>query len=398
MLSIDKLPVPAELEANLIRWRRHVHQHPELSEQEFKTAAYVEAELRAMGIDEVESLSPTSRVAWIRGQGQAESSGNRVIALRADMDALPVPEATGFAFASENPGVSHACGHDGHIAIQLGAASILMQCRSSFSGSVKLIFQPAEEKAPGGARELVDLGVMDGVDAISGLHIMNDPVGMIRVCTDRAASTASDSCWIDIEGCGSHGSMPQKGIDPVMVGAEVVMALQTIVSRSISPDRFAVVSPTIFQAGDVINAIPQRAKLGVNIRTKNADDRVKVRERTEALARGIAEANGAHADISWHEGCPAIEQDPAMIERALRVAKAVQPEGLTATGHGMFASEDFSFMAEKAPAVYVILGGGTAEEGCPYANHHPAFRFDERCLLAGARYQAAIALDYLINP
>lgn len=399
MLSCEDfaaLPLPPSLEEDLLRWRRYVHQHPELSEAECGTAAYVEAALRAMGIDEVSAPTPTSRTAYIRGLGSAGTG--RTVALRADMDALPVPEATGLPFASENPGVSHACGHDGHVAILLGAAAALQALRGEFSGSVKLIFQHAEEVAPGGARELVEKGVMEGVDAAVGLHIMTDPVGMIRVCTDLAASTASDCCWIDIEGCGSHASMPQASVDPVMIGAEIVTALQTIVSRSISPDHFAVVSPTVFSGGEVINAIPQRARIGVNIRTKDPADREKTRERTEALARGIAQANGASAEVEWLEGCPAIIQDPAMIERAMRVAQAVQPEGLAAAGHGMFASEDFSFLAEKAPSVYVILGGGTPEEGYPYKNHHPAFRFDERCLIAGVRFETAMALDLLMNP
>ena len=239
---------------------------------------------------------------------------------------------------------------------------------------------------------------MNGVDAVIGLHIMNDPIGMIRVSTTPAFSTASDCVWATITGCGTHASMPEGGVDPVMIGSEIVMALHTIVSRSISPDHFAVVSPTIFQGGDVINVIPQTARIGINIRTKDPGDRVRIHERIEALVRGIAEANGASVEFEWLPGCPAVIQDPEMIERALAVAREMLPEGKAATGSGISASEDFSYLAECAPAAYVTLGGGTAAEGYPHRNHHPAYRYSEEALPVGARYEAALALDILQNP
>ena len=279
--------------SDLVRWRRYVHQHPELSYHESETATYVEEELRKLGVTDISAPTPTSRVAEITGLAPAPAGVRpAVVAIRADMDALPVPEAEGLDFCSVNPGVSHACGHDAHVAMLLGAAKILMEERENFSGTVRLIFQHAEEAAPGGAKELVAAGVMKGVDAVIGLHVMNDPIGQIRVCTVPAFSTASDCVWATITGCGTHASMPEGGIDPVMIGSEVVMALHTIVSRNISPDHFAVVSPTVFQAGDVINAIPQKARIGINIRTKDPDDRVRIHDRVEALIRGIAEANG----------------------------------------------------------------------------------------------------------
>ena len=370
---------------DLVRWRRHVHQHPELSYHESETAAYVEEELQKLGVTDISAPTPTSRVAEITGLAPA-STGVRpaVVAIRADMDALPVPEAEGLDFCSVNPGVSHACGHDAHVAMLLGAAKILMEERKKFSGTVRLIFQHAEEAAPGGAKELVAAGVMKGVDAVIGLHVMNDPIGQIRVCTVPAFSTASDCVWATITGCGTHASMPEGGIDPVMIGSEVVMALHTIVSRNISPDHFAVV--------------PQKARIGINIRTKDPDDRVRIHDRVEALIRGIAEANGGTAAFEWLAGCPAVIQDPEMIERALRVARETLPPGKAAVGTGMSASEDFSYFAECAPAAYVILGGGNAEEGYPHRNHHPAYRYSEAALPVGARYEAALALDILKNP
>ena len=382
------------LEADLCRWRRHVHEHPELSYQEFQTAAYVESELRAMGIQEIEAPTPTSRTAVIRGE-LADSRPTRTFAIRADMDALPVEEAEGLPFRSLNSGVSHACGHDAHVAMLLGTAKMLWAKRALFAGAVKLIFQHAEEKSPGGAVELVKAGVLEGVDACMGLHVMNGRTGHIDVCVSPTASSSADGVWIEVAGCGTHASVPQGGVDPILVGAEIVTALHTIVSRSIAPDRFAVVSPTIFQGGGVINVIPHSATIAASIRAKTASDRRLIKERVETIARGIASAHGAHVSFRWEEGCPAVVQDPGMAERALRVAKTIVPPDHVHAGAGMSGSEDFSYFSEQVPSVYVILGGGDVSEGYPYQNHHPAFRFNESVLLIGTQMETAMALDFL---
>ena len=382
------------LRTELVRWRRHVHQHPELSFEEVETAAYIETELRTMGYDDVVAPTPTSRVATLRGG----LPGERTIAIRADIDALPVEEAEGLPFRSVRPGVAHVCGHDNHVAILLGTAKVLLALRDQLPGTVKFFFQHAEESAPGGAQDMVDAGVLERVDACVGLHVMNDPVGLVRVTTERAVSTACDAVWLTIRGCGTHGSMPHAGVDPLLVGAEMLLAFHTIVSRNISPDHFAVVSPTVFQGGSVFNVIPDTAKLGVNVRTKDPADRELIFRRIETIAKNIAAANDAAVDITFEPGCAATIQDPAMIERALRVAREVMPEGKVATGKGMTGSEDFSVFAEHVPSVYLILGGGTAEEGYPYQNHHPAFGADEACLLEGVKMETALALDFLTNP
>lgn len=384
-------PIP---EDDLVRWRRHVHRHPELSFCEHQTVAYVEAELRAMGIEAIRRPTDTSLTADIVGTLPA-TGPVRTIALRADMDALPVEEAEGLEFCSENPGVSHVCGHDAHVAILLGTAKVLTVLRSTFAGRVRLIFQHAEESLPGGARDMVAAGVLDGVDACAGLHVWNDRIGRLSVCTDRVATTASDAAWITIEGRGTHGSMPHAGIDPILVGSELVGALHTIVSRNISPDRFVVVSPTVFEAGNVVNVIPQTARIGLNIRTKDADDRALVRERVYTLAEHVAAAHGAKVKIDWQSGYDAIVQDEGMIARALRVAKETLPEQLVATRTGWTASEDFSAFANRVPAVYLFLGAGGPEEGYHVQNHHPAFRADERCLPYGVAVETAFALDFL---
>lgn len=382
------------LENNLLRWRRHIHQHPELSFNESETASYIETELRKLGVENVFSPTPTSRVADIQGLKQGPGQ-NAVVAIRADIDALPVEEASGLPFCSVNSGVSHACGHDSHAAMLLGTASLLLAKRKEFAGTVRLIFQHAEEKEPGGAAELVRAGVMKNVGAVIGLHVMNRPTGEIAVCTDQAASTACDSVWINIKGCGTHASMPQSGVDPVLVGSEVVTALHTIVSRSIPPGTFAVISPTVFQAGTVVNVIPDSAKIGVNIRTKGRAVSDLVKKRITEVAESVCSAYGASCSFDWKPGCPAVIQDERMIRRALKVAHAMLPPDRVATHHGMPASEDFSHLSDEAPGVYVLLGYGTEAEGYPYQNHHPAFRINEACMITGTQYETALALDTL---
>lgn len=382
------------LSDDLVRWRRHLHQHPELSFCEKETSAYIEAELRAMGIDCIAHPAASSVVAVIEGEAPA-AGPVRTVALRADLDALAVEEAEGLACRSVNKGIAHVCGHDAHMAILLGAAKTLFARRREFAGSVKLIFQHAEELLPGGATELVKAGVLEGVDACIGLHVWNDRIGRVSVCTEPTATTASDAAWITITGRGTHGSMPHAGIDPILVGAEIVGALHTIVSRSIAPGSFAVVSPTIFQGGEVINVIAQTAKIGINIRSKDEAVRAVIKERVYALSESIAAAHGASASIEWTRGYDAVVQDEGMIARALRVAHESFDDDHVQTRGGWTASEDFSAYSAKVPSVYLFLGAGSSEEGYPYQNHHPAFRIHEGCLMPGVMMEAALALDCL---
>lgn len=379
-------------DAELIGWRRHFHEHPELSYAEHETAAYIERELRAMGLTDVRAPTPTSRVADIVGTGAAGAM--RTIALRADIDALPVEESTGHACRSQVKGCSHACGHDAHAAMLLGAAKALWAQRSTFRGRVRLIFQHGEESSPGGAFDLCAAGVLEGVDACAGMHVRNEPLGMLLIADGKTATSACDDVWIDIEGCGTHASMPHAGVDPLLVGAQMLLALHTIVSRSIAPGRFAVVSPTIFQGGDAVNVIAHRARIGVNVRSQDPEDREIIRRRIMEVVQNTAAAYGAKASVRWVDGCPAVLQNPEMVERAFRVARSI-PGQRTASTQAWSASEDFAAYARLVPSVYVFLGGGSPEEGYPYQNHHPAFGFDERCLAVGARFFTAFALDFL---
>ncbi|WP_427019257.1 M20 metallopeptidase family protein (plasmid) [Pseudarthrobacter sp. P1] len=373
---------------SVIAWRRHIHQNPELSFHETRTSDLVRATLEGFGLEVIQPAE-TSVIGILRG-----AFPGRTVALRADMDALPLDEETGLEFASKNPGIMHACGHDAHTAMLLGAAKALTEMRAQLSGVVKFIFQHAEEQPPGGAAELVSAGVLDDVDAIFGLHIMNQRSGTI-VIPHGPASSAVDGTYITIQGRGSHGSMPQHGIDPVVVGAEIVLGLQTVVSRSIAPDHFAVATVGTFQAGEAPNVIPDTARLGVSLRTSESGDREYAKQRVEEIVSGICAAHRASSTLEWQEGYAAVINDEACAQLAFAAAsKVLKPEDV-GWGPATSASEDFSAYSNKIPGCFIFLGGGDESQGYPYQNHHPKFDIDESALQAGTKAEVQIALDYL---
>jgi amidohydrolase len=372
----------------LIAWRRDIHAHPELSFQETRTSGLVTQALEAMGL-EVIRPTPTSVVGVLRG-----ARPGRTVALRADMDALPVHEETGEPFSSQNPGIMHACGHDAHTAMLLAAAKALAGLRGDLAGTVKFIFQHAEEQAPGGAVELVAAGVVADVDGVFGLHIMNQKAGTVTIARG-AASTAADVGVLTVQGKGSHGSMPQHGVDPVVVGAEMVLALQTIVSRSVAPDHFAVVTVGSFQSGEAPNVIPDSARLGLSVRTTVPADRETVRRRVEEIVAGISAAHGASASVEWKPGYEAVRNDDAASELAFAAAVKAIGEDRVSWGPGTSASEDFSAYSARVPGCFLFLGGGDASEGFPFQNHHPKFNVIESALPLGARVEVQLALDFL---
>lgn len=381
--------IPFEVpEADILQWRRQIHANPELSFKEHNTAGLVERVLIDHGLKPIR-LTPTSVLADLKGSGPG-----KLVALRADMDALPLQEETGLDFASKNPGVMHACGHDGHTAMLLGAAAVLSKMTSEFNGAVRFLFQHAEDLMPGGARELVQAGAVEGVDAIFGLHILNQKAGTISICPGPA-TTAADVLYVTIKGRGSHGSMPQAGIDPILVGSEIVLALHTIASRSTNPKHVVVVSPGMFQGGAAPNVLPDTARIGVSIRTVEPEDRDLVHRRCEEIVKGICEANRAGYEFEWLTGYDAVVNDPRLAQVALKAAQTVLGKQNAAEGPGILVSEDFSAFSNKVPACFIFLGGGTAEDGLPYQNHHPKFDIVESCLACGTRTEVQIILDML---
>lgn len=386
---MQNFEIPSE---EIVAWRRHFHENPELSFKEVATSQYIVDELGKMaGIDAIERPTETSVVAIIKGGKGA----GKTIALRADIDALPVAEANEVCYRSKVEGLSHACGHDGHAAMLLGTAKVLGAMKDQFAGTVKLMFQPAEEMPPGGAIEMIKAGVLEGVDYCMGLHIVNDKTGLVRMIESEAATTSTDAGFITITGRGSHGSMPHASIDPIVVGAEIVMALHTIVARNICPDNFAVVSPAVFKSGTVCNVIPHTAEIHVNCRTKNEKDREYVIERINTIAQNIAAANGAQVEVKWMRGYSAVAQDLDLVKQVKEAMIETFGADNVATSKGLTASEDFSEFTKVVPSCYFTIGGGNAEEGFPYMNHHPQFNFDEKCLTVGTKAEVAAVMKLL---
>lgn len=376
----------------VLRWRRHIHSHPCLSFQEVPTADYIAQEISAFGGLEISRPLENSVIAVLRG-----AHPGPMWALRADIDALPLQEESGESFSSTVPGVMHACGHDAHAAMLMGAAKILSQLRDRLHGSIKFIFQPAEEVPPGGARELVKRGVVDDVEHIFGLHVFPAiPVGQMTL-KEGVYVASSDNFDITIYGKGGHGSMPQHCIDPVTIGAEMVGALQQIVARNIDPGTAPVLTIATFQAGDSYNVIPDSARLAGTLRTHNQ----QVRENTPLLmsriVNGIAAAHGATCDIRWQEGYAVGNNHHVTNLIAREAIERHFPTGtLNLAEKALFGSEDFSSYQEKIPGTFLFIGCGNEAKGAVWNVHNPHFCIDEDVLALGVKTHIAL-VSRLLN-
>lgn len=370
----------------LIEWRRHIHQNPELSFEEVHTSEYVEDILEGFGNIEIIKPTKTSVIGILKG-----SKPGKTVAFRADMDALPIHEETGLEFASIHEGVSHACGHDAHTAMLLATASTLSKMQKQIKGTVYFIFQHAEEQAPGGAIDIVKPGVLKDVEAFFGMHVLpNFPVGHVGILPDGAASTASDEFNLTINGKGSHGSMPHLGIDPIVIGAEIVNSLQTIVSRNVTPGEMTVLTVAKFVSGNANNVIADKAALGATIRTTSDATRELVEERIRLIVDNITKAHGATYELEYVRNYPAIQNNPELNAFVKKSAASSVGQANIFDAPMMTASEDFAYYNQVAPQCFLTLGIG---EGV--ANHNPAFNLDEDALQYGARTQVQIILDYL---
>ncbi len=374
----------------VITWRRHLHMHPELSFHEHKTSQFVFETLSAMPGLEVSRPTVTSVMAQLRG-----ALPGRVIAVRADMDALPITEENDVPYQSRVAGVMHACGHDGHTSIVLGLAQILAERKDDVRGEVRFIFQHAEELSPGGAEEMVDAGVMEGVEQIIGLHLWASmPHGSIGLVAGPAMASP-DTFHVTIRGQGGHAAIPHETIDPIAVGAQIVTALQHLVSRNVDPLDNVVVSVTQFVAGTTFNVIPETAYLSGTVRTFDAALRTRVPQLMERIIGGITAAFGATFEFKYERGYRPVVNDPALTARLTSLverefgAAALQPLRPTMGG------EDFSAYQQKAPGVFAFVGAGNVEAGITFPHHHPRFQIDERSLDVGLRYLLVATLDLL---
>jgi len=361
-------------------WRRHIHQNPELLYDVELTARYVADRLSAFGCDEVEtSIGRTGVVGVIRG---AKGGSARAIGLRADMDALPIEEATNLPYRSRIPGKMHACGHDGHTAMLLGAARRLAETRN-FAGNAVVIFQPAEEGGAG-AMAMIDDGLMDrfGIEEVYGMHNWPAlPVGSFML-RQGPVMAAADEITVTIEGQGGHAAMPHQCVDPVVLGAQILLALQTIASRNVDPLDACVVSVTRFEAGAASNIIPQSAWLNGTVRTLQAATRDLAEKRIREIAAGLAAAAGGTARVEYRRGYPATVNHAAQTEFAARVARKVAGESRVDSNVApVMGAEDFSFMLEARPGAFIFLGNGDSAK-----LHHPAYDFNDAALPYGMSY------------
>ncbi|WP_193141781.1 M20 aminoacylase family protein [Meridianimarinicoccus sp. MJW13] len=373
----------SEMLGEIAAIRRDIHAHPELMFDTHRTGALVAEQLRAFGCDTVEEgIARTGVVGVIKGRSDTRG---RVIGLRADMDALPIQETTGVDYASTVPGAMHACGHDGHTAMLLGAAKYLAETRN-FDGTVVVIFQPAEEGG-GGGRVMVEEGVMDryGIDEVYGMHNWpGQPVGSFAI-RPGPFFASTDEFNIRLEGKGGHAAKPHDTVDPIVTASQIVMALQTIVSRNTDPVHQAVVSVTSIESSSKAhNVIPQHVDLRGTVRTLDAGVRVQVRDRLIAVAEGIAAAAGARAVVAYIEGYPVMVNAARETKFAAEAARKVS--GDCGEAPLVMGGEDFAYMLQARPGAYVLVGNGDTA-----AVHHPDYNFNDEAIPAGCSWWAELA-------
>ena len=375
------------LQPNLVEWRRSLHQHPELGFKELLSSKFIAQKLQQWGINYQAGIAKTGIVATIEGSGEkllnsATQNSRKVLAIRADIDALPIQEENDVPYKSLHDGIMHACGHDGHTAIALGTAYYLSQHRQDFAGTVKIIFQPAEE-GPGGAQPMIAAGVLTNpdVDAIIGLHLWNQlPVGTVGV-RSGALMAATEGFRCTIMGKGGHGAIPHQTIDSIVVASQIVNALQTIVSRNVDPIQSAVVTVGEFHAGTAINIIADTARIGGTVRYFNPSLGELLPTRIEQIIAGVCQSHGAHYDFNYWRQYPATINDSAIAELVRSVALEVveTPLGIVPECQTMGA-EDMSFFLEAVPGCYFFLGSANPSLNLAYPHHHPRFDFDETAL------------------
>jgi amidohydrolase len=373
------------------RLRRDFHMHPELGYQEVRTAGIVAKELTSLGLEVTTGVAETGIVSVLEG-----GSSGPTILLRFDMDALPVLEETGKEYASKNPGVMHACGHDGHISVGLTVAQILKRKRKSLHGQARLVFQPAEEGL-GGAERIIEAGVLKNPtpDRTLALHIWNElPVGTIAIVPGPLMAE-SEIFQVKFTGRGGHGALPQQAVDPIAAAAQVVIALQTIVSRNISPLQSAVISVTQFQAGEAFNVIPQTAELRGTIRMFEPQVRETIISRFHELVAGIAQAMGCSTEIQIRRLTPPVVNDPILADRLARRVREELPVAELKTSYQLMVSEDMAYLMEQVPGVYMLVGGAHPGAIPDYPHHHPKFDFDESALVWASALMALAASELM---
>ena len=377
--------------------RRDFHIHPELGFQEIRTGGIVAKELEALGIEVTKGVGKTGVVGYLEG-----SKPGPTVLLRFDMDALPINEDTGAEYSSTNPGVMHACGHDGHTAIGLTVAKILNEHKNELAGNIKFCFQPSEEgfngEEYGGAEMMIRDGVLDSpkVDMTLSLHLWNEkPLGWVNVAGGPVMAGAEE-LRIKVTGRGGHGAAPHTTIDPVVASAQIISALQTVTSRNVNPQQTSVVSITKVDAGSTFNVIPQEVKMVGTIRTFDLSVRKLVLERVEKIVKGVADAMGCTAEVEVVRVAPAVINNDAVANNVRAAAEeTLKNISLDSAGYLTMGAEDMAYMQEKVDGCYFFIGSNNKEKHLDYGHHHPKFDFDEEALVNGVALMASAAANIL---
>lgn len=376
--------------SKVIEWRRYLHQHPELSFEETETAAFIKEKLLSFGLEVKSDIGGNGLIGILKG-----SKPGKTIALRADFDALPIADEKDVPYKSTRPNVMHACGHDGHTAALLGTAQALSQFQKSIAGTVIFLFQHAEEKPPGGAKFMIEDGVLQDVDFVFGAHLASDtPVGHYAVGS-AFKMAAVDKFSITIQGKGGHGAKPHDSVDAIVVGSDLVSALQKVVSRQVNPLQSAVLTIGVFHAGSAFNIIADTAKLEGTVRTFDEDVRQQVKENIYTITKGITEAFGAKATIDYLHGYPALYNHEIETDQVRTIFENhFSKENIVELQPSMGA-EDFAYFLLEKPGTYFKVGSRNENSDTHFPHHHPKFDIDERALLNTAKAFVAIVDHYL---
>lgn len=377
----------------VVAWRRHLHQHPELSFFETKTAAFIEEKLREFGLTDIRTnVGGNGIVATIHGANKGPT-----LAFRADFDALPIVDEKETAYTSTIKGVMHACGHDGHTANLLGLAYVLMQHREALHGNVVLIFQHAEEKPPGGAKPMIEAGALDGVDYVFGAHLASElPVG--KIASRKGPTMASvDAFKIHLQGRGGHGARPHQTVDSIAVGSRLVTHLQQIVSRRINPVEPAVVTIGRFHAGHAFNIIADTAEIEGTVRAMSHDVRIQLEQEIRAILEGMKHADHIDYTLEFTHGYPVLINTEAETALVASLAAQTFSEDASITKDIALGADDFAYFLEQRPGSYFFVGSHNDDPATQYPHHHPRFDFDERALLQMGEMFLAIVGYYLVK-
>ena len=384
---IDELRNEVEvLNSQIIDWRRDFHRHPEIAYEEHRTSAVLKKFMEDLDIS-VQVMAKTGLCGLLEGQ-----PGGRTVALRADIDALPLKEEGDKEYISENPKATHACGHDGHMAFLMGVIELLSRRKDDLKGNVVFLFQPSEERIPGGAKQMIEEGALEGVEAVFGLHLWQQlPTGVVGL-VKGAMMAQPDKFTIRVIGKGGHGSMPHQTVDPILVASQLVMNIQSIVSRNVDPLKPIVISFGTINGGTIYNIIPGEVTLTGTVRSFEPEVQSLAEKRLKEISERTCRAFGATAEFQYEKGYPAVVNDEAMVDFVADVTKKILGQERVRFIDPVMGGEDFAYFLQKVPGAFLFFGMG---DGMEYPHHHPAFDIDENALPQATLLMTSLALKYL---